>query len=248
MCYHYRFHFFNDKIDFNINNNSESIAQRIIRLLNGNKNKFSCDSMVNAMNRSLICYAEHGLAASTFAARITSSTLSDSYSSICSGICTLKGNLHGGANEAAMDLIKSFDDIHSAEDGIENMLDKKELIMGFGHRIYKKGDPRSVIMKDTAIMLAEQSEFGAKDLMNIAQVIEGVMFEKKGIYTNMDFYAAMVYYQCGIPKNLYTPIFVCSRTTGWFAHIMEQRKNNKLIRPSSNYVGPQIKKFVPIDD
>ena len=263
ICYYYRYNHLNDIEDINDDmspktisiSSTETISQRIIRLLNNNVNNSTnhglkgYEAINTAINRSLICYAEHGLAASTFCARVTASTLSDSYSAICSGICALKGSLHGGANEAAIDLIDSFDgDIISAENGINKMLDEKQLIMGFGHRIYKTGDPRSPIMKDTAIMLEMESEYGNKDGMNVAQTIEKMIVEKKGIYPNMDFYAAMVYNQCGIPKSLYTPLFVCSRTSGWMAHIIEQRENNKLIRPNCNYVGDQVKQFVPVNN
>ena len=252
MCYHFKFHqniHDEQSTDLSNHGDAETISSKIIRLLHGSNAMEGRDAMIDAINKSLICYAEHGLAASTFCARVSASTLTDSYSAVCSGICTLKGPLHGGANEAAMELIDGFDgDAQRAKIGIDRMLNNKEVIMGFGHRIYKNGDPRSSIMKKAAISLALKSEFAAKDKMSVAQVIEKAVLKKKGIHCNMDFYAALVYDQCGIPKDLYTPLFVCSRTTGWIAHVIEQRQNNKLIRPSSNYVGPTKKEFVPIED
>ena len=147
-----------------------------------------------------------------------------------------------------MELIASFKgDADSAKQGILRMLTERQLIMGFGHRIYKRGDPRAPILKAKAKALAEGSQFGNAGYMAVSDVIEGVVMEQKGIFPNMDFPAAMLFNQCGIPKDLYTPIFVCSRISGWFAHIIEQRANNRLIRPSARYIGPSERKtFVPI--
>eukprot|EP01084_Bolivina_argentea_P150419 262686_1 len=252
ICYHYKYHFDNIEIETKPlnNNNNESIAQHIIRLLHGNKYKTlsGYKLMIDSINISLICYAEHGLAASTFSARVTTSTLSDSYSAICAAICSIKGVLHGGANEMAFQLISSFNgDINKAINGINLMLKTKQLVMGFGHRIYKNGDPRAPILKQKAKILSKQSEFGNENFMKVSDIIEKIVFDSKGIYPNMDFPAAMLFFQCGIPKILYTPIFVCSRTSGWFAHILEQRNQNRLIRPSCNYIGPNKKQFVPIN-
>jgi 2-methylcitrate synthase len=197
------------------------------------------------MNASLILYAEHELNASTFAARVTVSTLSDIYSALTSGIGTLKGPLHGGANEAAMELILKFKSPQDAITGITSMIEKKEKIMGFGHRVYKKGDGRSVIMKKYAKELAEMK--GNQKLFEIAEAVEKTVKEKKGIFPNADFYSAVAYYLLGIPIPLYTPIFVLSRTAGWSAHVLEQLSDNRLIRPRAIYVGQPARDFSPIE-
>ena len=188
------------------------------------------------INASLILYAEHELKASTFCARVTASTLSDIYSAITSGIGTLKGSLHGGANEAAMELILKFSSPDDAERGIMDMLNRKEKIMGFGHRVYKKKDGRSDVMKKHSLQLAEK--LGQKKLFDIAEKIEHIVKEKKGLFPNADFYSAVAYYLLNIPIPLYTPIFVLSRTAGWSAHIIEQLSDNRLIRPRAIYEGP----------
>jgi 2-methylcitrate synthase len=197
------------------------------------------------MNVSLILYAEHDFNASTFAARVTVATRSDFYSAITSAIGALSGPLHGGANEAAMELIQRFNTPDEAELGVLQMLARKELVMGFGHRVYQVNDPRSVIIKPYAKALAEKTN--NMNLYHIAERIEEVMWREKKLFPNVDFPSALVYHCMGIPTNLFTPIFVFSRITGWAAHIIEQRKNNKLIRPMSEYIGPVDERFVPIE-
>ena len=205
--------------------------------------------MVRCVDVSLICYAEHGFAASTFANRVTTSTLSDAYSSICSAIGTLRGPLHGGANEKAFYLINSFANVSDAKQGILDKLAVKEKIMGFGHRVYRDCDPRSEIMQSWADRLSGGGNaFARKDLCEIANVIQEIMWNEKKLFPNVDFPAAMAYTQCGIATNLFTPLFVCARTAGWCAHIIEQRENNRLIRPTSIYNGPNLKEFVAIND
>jgi 2-methylcitrate synthase len=186
-----------------------------------------------AVDVTMICYAEHDFNASTFAARITASTQSDIYSAITTAIGTLKGPLHGGANEKAMDFLDSLTSAAEAEQKVRSMWAKKELVMGFGHRVYKKGDPRSDILKRYSKELNLN-----KKLFQISEKIESMMIEEKAIYPNADFYAASLYNQCGIPTNMFTPIFAIARTSGWSAHVIEQRKSNKIIRPMSKYVGP----------
>lgn len=198
-----------------------------------------------ALDVSLILYAEHEFNASTFAARVTASTLSDFYSAVVSAIGTLRGPLHGGANEAAMQLINSYDNPKQAEEGIKTLIANKQLVMGFGHRVYRHGDPRSPIIKHWAKCLAELH--GDTTLIPVAERIEKVMLEQKNIMPNLDFYSSIVYRFCEIPIAFFTPIFVMSRITGWAAHIMEQRQNNKLIRPLSEYIGPSQKKYIPIE-
>lgn len=216
-------------------------AAYFLHLLHG---KTANPEHIRALDVSFILYAEHEFNASTFAARVTAATLSDFYSAICSAIGTLRGPLHGGANEEALKNILKFKTPDEAESGIKQMLEQKKLIMGFGHRVYKILDPRSPIIKTWAKKLAEnQSE---KAIFSVAERIEQVMDQKKKLFPNLDFYSACVYHFCGIPIDMFTPLFVFSRTSGWAAHIMEQRADNKLIRPISEYIGPGTQKFIPI--
>ncbi|OGO91677.1 MAG: 2-methylcitrate synthase [Coxiella sp. RIFCSPHIGHO2_12_FULL_44_14] len=194
---------------------------------------------------SLILYAEHEFNASTFAARVTAATLSDFYSTIVSAIGTLRGPLHGGANEEAYRLISCFQNPDEAEAGLKTMLARKELIMGFGHRVYTSSDPRSAIIKQCAKKLAQY--VGDHQLYPISERIEKIMWEEKKLFPNLDFYSADAYAFCRIPTEMFTPLFVISRITGWTAHVIEQRADNKLIRPTSEYVGPPSRPFIPID-
>ncbi len=198
-----------------------------------------------AVDASLILYAEHEFNASTFAARVTAATLSDFYSAITSAIGTLRGALHGGANEAAMELIESFTNADTADAGLRKMLADKALIMGFGHRVYTKCDPRSDIIKVWAKKLSKQVDDSV--LYDISERIEKIMWDEKKLFPNLDFYSASAYHFCGIPTAMFTPVFVMSRITGWAAHIFEQRENNKLIRPTSEYTGPEPRAFVAIE-
>src|SRR6266576_1839123 len=207
-----------------------NLAAHFLHLLLG---KPADETRVHALNTSLILYAEHEFNASTFAARVTTSTLADFHSAICSGIGTLRGALHGGANEWAMELIEKFNTPEEAEAGVLEMLRKKQLIMGFGHRVYKKCDPRTAPIKELAKRLARND--ADRNLFAIADRIEAVMWREKKIFANLDFFSAVAYRFCDIPTPLFTPIFVISRTSGWTAHIMEQRANNRLIRPTAEY-------------
>jgi 2-methylcitrate synthase len=223
---------------------NDSVAANFMKLLLLKKEVDSV--IVKAVDVSLILYAEHDFAASTFASRITASTLADIHSAITSGIATLKGKLHGGANEAAMLFLSKIKSKDEADAVLKSMFSKKELIMGFGHRVYKKGDPRHILIKEWSKKLSE-SPSGNKTLYEVSDYIEQQMLKQKKMHCNLDFFAASTYAQCGIPTFLFTPIFVISRTTGWAAHVFEQRASNKLIRPSSNYIGPQTTQYVDID-
>ena len=202
---------------------------------------------VKAMHASLILYAEHEFNASTFTARVITATMSDVYAGITGAIGALRGPLHGGANEAAMDLIEEFKTPEQATQGILDKLARKDKIMGFGHRVYVEKDPRNVVIKAWSKKLSDDVK-DTKGLYPISEAIEKVMWEQKKLFPNLDFYSASAYHFMGIPTPYFTPIFIFSRTAGWLAHIFEQRGNNKLIRPSSQYTGPENKAFVPLSE
>lgn len=201
---------------------------------------------VKAMHASLILYAEHEFNASTFTARVITATMSDVYAGITGAIGALRGPLHGGANEAAMELIEEFSTPEQATQGILDKLARKDKIMGFGHRVYVEKDPRNVVIKAWSKRLSDDVK-DTKGLYPISEAIEKVMWEQKKLFPNLDFYSASAYHFMGIPTPYFTPIFIFSRTAGWLAHIFEQRGNNKLIRPSSEYIGPENKAFIPMD-
>lgn len=202
---------------------------------------------VKAMHASLILYAEHEFNASTFTARVITATMSDVYAGITGAIGALRGPLHGGANEAAMELIEEFSTPEQATQGILDKLARKDKIMGFGHRVYVEKDPRNVVIKAWSKRLSDDVK-DTKGLYPISEAIEKVMWEQKKLFPNLDFYSASAYHFMGIPTAYFTPIFIFSRTAGWLAHIFEQRGNNKLIRPSSEYTGPENKAFVPLSE
>lgn len=242
LLYWYQFHRNNTRIE-TWSSEEQTVAGYFLHLLHGKK---PSDDIRRAMDVSLILYAEHELNASTFAARVTASTESDFYSAIVSAVGTLRGALHGGANEEAMRLISSFKTPEQAEKGIKEMLANKTKIMGFGHRVYKISDPRSDIIKAWSQKLSTHARDGY--LYAISERIEKVMWDEKKLFPNLDFYSATAYHFCGIPTLLFTPIFVMSRLSGWSAHIFEQRANNRLIRPEANYIGPAPRPFPPIQD
>ena len=225
----------------NLECNDMSTAGYILHLIN---NENPNELQERCMDISLILYAEHEFNASTFACRVCAATLSDMYSAVCAGIGTLKGPLHGGANEAAMELIEQFTNPDEAVTFVEEMLAKKQLIMGFGHAVYKISDPRNRHIKECSRRLSELADDAV--LYQVSEAIEDVMRKEKNLFPNLDFYSASSYYLMGIPTKLFTPLFVCSRVAGWCAHIKEQRADNKLIRPTAEYTGPVQREFVPI--
>ncbi|PAF42856.1 2-methylcitrate synthase [Helicobacter sp. 11S02596-1] len=236
-------HYHHDKTEISTQSDEESIAGYFLEKLHRKPPK---PLWVKAMNASLILYAEHEFNASTFTARIVTSTLSDTYSAITAAIGALRGPLHGGANEAAMDLIMEFSTQEEAIKGVRKKLENKAKIMGFGHRVYVKADPRNAIIKEWSKKLAQ--DVGDDRIYTISEGIEKLMWEEKKLFPNLDFYSASAYHFMGIPTAYFTPIFIMSRTTGWLAHIIEQRQDNKLIRPSSEYIGPQNRPYVPIQN
>jgi 2-methylcitrate synthase len=219
----------------------ESLAGYFLHLLHGTAPE---KPQRQALNVSLILYTEHEFNASTFVARIAASTRSDLYSAITAAIGTLKGPLHGGANEAAMALIQQFQTPEQAEQGVMDLLAQKQVIMGFGHRVYRISDPRSDVIKPWSQRLAAQSQESV--LYEISERIEQVMRRERNLFPNLDFYSASLYHFCGIPTALFTPLFVLARTAGWSAHVFEQRSNNKLIRPDAVYNGPAPRPYVPL--
>jgi len=241
LCYWYAYHFQGKEISELTD--ERSLGGHFLTLLKGHK---PSELEQKVMDVSLILYAEHEFNASTFAARVTAATLSDFYSAITSGIGTLRGTLHGGANEAAMDLLQQFKTPDDAETQLMALLENKGKIMGFGHRVYKDCDPRSDIIKAYSKQLAQA--LGQPLLYEISERVEAIMRREKKLFPNLDFYSASAYHYCDIPTALFTPIFVMSRTAGWAAHIMEQRADNRLIRPSSEYTGPRPRPYVFIED
>jgi 2-methylcitrate synthase len=197
------------------------------------------------MHTSLILYAEHEFNASTFTARVCASTLSDMHSCITAAIGSLRGPLHGGANEAAMAMLEQYDSPEQARADILRKLEEKEKIMGFGHAVYRERDPRNAIIREWSRKLS--AEVGDSVLFPVSEIVEKTMKEEKRLFANADFYHASSYHFLGIPTGLFTPIFVMSRLTGWAAHVMEQRANNRIIRPSADYTGPEPRKVIPID-
>lgn len=221
---------------------ADSMAEHFLTLLHGEK---PSPLHIKAMNVSLILYAEHEFNASTFTARTITSTRADVYSAITGAIGALRGPLHGGANEAAMDLIQKFSNPADAVTGVKRMMENKDLIMGFGHRVYTEADPRNVVIKSWSKKLA--ADAGNTTLYPVSEAIEKLMWDEKHLFPNLDFYSASVYHFMGVPTSMFTPIFVMSRVAGWAAHIFEQRANNKLIRPNADYTGPGTRKFVAVE-
>ncbi|MBK1849839.1 2-methylcitrate synthase [Marinobacter sp. 1-4A] len=238
----YWYRFAHEGVRIETDSDVDSIGGHFLELLHGKK---PSELHERVMNVSLILYAEHEFNASTFTARVCASTLSDIHSCVTGAIGTLRGPLHGGANEAAMELIQRFQTPEEAEEGLMGMLARKEKIMGFGHAIYSESDPRNVIIKKWSEKLA--NEVGDTVLYPVSVRCEEVMWREKKLFCNADFFHASTYHFMGIPTELFTPIFVMSRVSGWTAHVKEQRENNRIIRPSADYTGPEHAEWVPIE-
>ena len=239
----YWHHFHTDGTRIDVETDDDSLAGHFLHLLHG---KAPSETHRKTLDTTLILYAEHEFNASTFAARVITGTLSDMHSAVTGAIGALRGPLHGGANEAAMELVEKFSSAQDATQGVLDMLARKDKIMGFGHRVYTTSDPRNSVNKKMSKVLAD--EVGDTRLYAVSEAVEKVMWDEKKLFANADFFAATVYHFMGIPTYLFTPIFVCSRITGWTAHIMEQRADNKLIRPAADYIGPALQTYVPIEE
>ncbi|EEW05133.1 bifunctional 2-methylcitrate synthase/citrate synthase [Vibrio mimicus] len=241
ICYWYRFSHDGVRID-TADHSEDSIGGYFLKMLTG---QAPSELFKKVMHCSLTLYAEHEFNASTFTARVCASTLSDIHSCVTGAIGTLRGPLHGGANEAAMAMIEQWHSADEAEAGTMRMLANKEKIMGFGHAIYRESDPRNALIKEWSKALSEA--VGDTHLYAVSERVEAVMKREKDLFCNADFFHASAYHFMGIPTKLFTPIFVMSRLTGWAAHVYEQRANNRIIRPSADYVGPEHQTWLPIE-
>ncbi len=241
MGYWYRFS--HDGVRIEVETDDDGIGGHFLHLLRG---KQPNELHARVMDVSLILYAEHEFNASTFTARVCASTLSDMHSCVTGAIGSLRGPLHGGANEMAMAMLEQYSSVEEARRDVLGKLEAKEKIMGFGHAVYREKDPRNAIIREWSRKLA--AEVDDTVLFPVSEVVEKTMWERKNLFANADFYHASAYHFMGIPTRLFTPIFVMSRVTGWAAHVMEQRANNRIIRPGADYTGPEPRKVTPIAD
>lgn len=240
ITYWYRYS--HDGVRIETESDEDGIGAHFLKLLHGES---PSDLHARVMDVSLILYAEHEFNASTFTARVCASTLSDMHSCITGAIGSLRGPLHGGANEMAMAMLEKYDSVEEARKDVHRMLEAREKIMGFGHAVYREKDPRNAIIREWSRKLSDQ--VGDEVLFDVSEEVEKIMMEEKKLFANADFYHASAYHFMGIPTGLFTPIFVMSRVTGWAAHVMEQRANNRIIRPGADYTGPDDRDVPPID-